>query len=388
MPTGFDSPEYRGFREAIENDDLDAYLALCRQFPKFSPEHTPVAEILNYASGTRYCPGESKDLCESLKYAVHCQADKIFFHLLSRNSAEPNPNKPEYGWPCLACAIALRRFDYARAIIAHPNFDFSCRPHTNSLRSGALRNGRLYDGNEIPEKDRCAHIEYIGDYLSKLHPFAIESLLSTLFHPDLSERDYFLGINRALEKKGLDIFKLCADEEDQVYALREIFCSGDYSPELASAVPAHFYAALNKMPDCDSAGFLSFFMREHTEGRFELLLEKAPDFLLNSYKASAHLTTYLDFERLRLLESAGFDLFAPDAGGVAACESLFLRQNPKPWRAELTRKYFAVKGKEILEAFFKTGEKIEDYPVLCSLAQHAELDTAAAPAAHKTPKIL
>ena len=381
-------PESFHFREAIEHDDLDAFIGLCQKFPQFSPELTPVAEILNYASGTRYCPGQSNDLCESLKYAVHCQAQKIFSHLLSRPGAEPNPNKPEYGWPALACAIALRRFDFARALIAHPRFDFSCRPHTNSLRSGALRNGRFYDGNEIPESERSAHIEYIGDYLSRLHPFAIESLLSTLFHPDLGERDYFHGINSALAKQGLDLFKLCCSEEDQVYALREIFCSDDYNPELAASVPAHFYAALNKMPDCDSAGFLSFFMREHTQGRFEIILDKAPDFLLNSYKASAHLTTYLDFDRLRLLESAGFDLFAPDAGGVSPCECLFLRQNPKPWRADLTRKYFAVKGKEIMEAFLKTGEKIEDYPLLCSLSQQAELEGAALAAPHKTPKIL
>jgi hypothetical protein len=131
----------------IETDDLESF----KLYFDINQWQTSITQIENYAGLNEYIKEISYNDCDCFKYALHCEADKIFNYLLPLVDVDKHGDN--YGWPLLSMALKKNRYDYANSIISHSSFNPYEIYHTNSFG--------YIETKDMPE----AHIEFLFNYL-------------------------------------------------------------------------------------------------------------------------------------------------------------------------------------------------------------------------------
>lgn len=170
---------------AIENNDLNTF----KENFNISNWKESIIEIENYAGVSKYNPEISYNDCDVFKYALHKNADSIFYYLLPL--VDINKHGNNYGWPLLGMALKNNRYDYADAIINHPSFNPYPMYHTNQF-------------GYIEEKsNQVKHIDFLFKYLEKFDKsdFQDKHLIKVFSHLICYNENTYERFNSFYQKK-------------------------------------------------------------------------------------------------------------------------------------------------------------------------------------------
>jgi hypothetical protein len=285
------------FKQIIENDDLDTF----KLHFKVENWKDPITKIKNYAKldkfMAKYIKEVTYDDADCIKYALHCNADKIFNYLLPL--VDTDKHGDNYGWPLLAMAVENQRYDYAHAIVNHSNFNPYPRYHTNTFSYIDSR----------PNQE--AHIELLFDYLDKFERWAFTtgSLTYEFTHLICYSEETFNRFEKVYRQKTrenhaslMEIFK------DKMELLgEEIFCR-KYNEFMINKLTIEDITAIVECGLKNDVFFVQLFEGSHAkEGLTHLL--KSPELLVKMFEKNPILLSYLSLENMLLMIDNGVDIW-------------------------------------------------------------------------------
>jgi hypothetical protein len=281
------------FARIIEEDDLDTFKL---HFNKDNWKDT-VAEIANYAGLCDYVKEITYNDADCFKYALHCNADKIFNYLLPFVDTHKHGNN--YGWPLLAMAVKNERYDYASAIVNHHSFNPYPRYHTNTFS--------YIDSHPNPEK----HIEFLFDYLNKFNRWDFEDKHLIYDFTDLIcySEETFIRFDNVYKNKTLNptasVLEIYQDHMDILG--KEIFC-GKYNEFIINKLSTDDITKILVCALKDDIYFVQLFESKNAkEGLLHLL--KSPELLINMFEKNSILLSYLPLDCILLMVDNGVDIW-------------------------------------------------------------------------------
>ena len=298
------------FKQAIEADDLNEFLVLCKD--KWGQINTEIiTEIRNYANTVPQQQTMGLDDCNALKYAVHCEATQIVSHLLSLPTTDPNPNCGQYGWPILGMACSKHRFDYAQLIINHPLFDFYRMAHLITLKPEVLVNGYFNEGKVVSDQAKQDHLEYIKLFLDKAgQSYGLWMLSSRLLEVSSHGEPYNTVIEECLKKNKLTLVELLEENQEVSYLLRVAYSKKLPAHLIESLTPNHFQFLTDEYAKTHENILLSFFMNENKPlPIWEDFIHKAPQWFKNVLAHEPVLFKYMNLKEIRALEPMGVSVW-------------------------------------------------------------------------------
>lgn len=324
--------------QAINNDDLNLF----KQLFQLERWQESITQIENYAGVSQYTPEITYNDCDVFKYAVHKNADKIFTYLLPL--VDTDKHGDNYGWSVLGMAIKNHRYDYAHAIINHPNFNPYPLYHTNVF-------GFIDSRNQTEE-----HIEFLFDYLNKFEKWDFKNrhLVYVFSHLICYNESTYQRFNEVYKSKInnpeaniLNIFQ----EEPQILA-KEIFYNY-FRPFILDKLDISDLRILMESVMNENIIFSQLFESEQAQEGLNYLI-KIPDLLQKYFNNNSIMVSYLPLECIIFLENNGIDIWVEDDEHYAAIDYILKNDDLE----DPATKYFLNKyTKVIYDKLEKTGRK-------------------------------
>lgn len=285
-------------KKSIELDDLNTF----KTHFDISKWKQSITQIENYAGVSQYTPEITYNDCDVLKYSLHCQSDTIFNYLLPQ--LDTNKHGDNYGWPLLAMAIKLNRYDYANSILHHPSFDPYPMYHTNQFG--------FIETKINPEK----HIDFLFNYLNLFDKYDFQNsrLIYVFTHLICFNEETFQRFESIYQSKinnpnasVLNIF-----QDHQTTLAKEIFYNY-FRPFILDKLDISAFRTLLESVMNEKIIFVSLFEGEHAKEGLSYLL-KAPDLLQKYFDNNNNyiMVSYLPLDCIILLENHGIDIFVED----------------------------------------------------------------------------
>lgn len=281
------------FVKIIQADDLDTFKL------HFDIENWrgSITQIENYAGVTKYTPKASYNDCDCFKYALHCDADKIFNYLLPL--VDTDKHGDNYGWPLLSMAIKKNRYDYANQIINHDSFDLYPVYNTNCFL-------HIDSRDNIPE-----HINFLFNYLDKFSKWIFKDrhFAHTFSHLICYNEDTYHRFNQVYQEK-LNNKEACVLDmfNEQLDILGKEILYYHFKPFMLDKLNSKQLRQLMESVMDDNIVFMPLFEGEHFKEGLSYLA-KNPDLLQQYINRNAVIAHYLPLEGLQALIKYGIDLF-------------------------------------------------------------------------------
>lgn len=326
------------FVKIIESDDLDTF----KKHFKLENWKESITKIANY-SGSRNINSEiTYDDADCFKYALHCNADKIFNYLLPL--VDTDKHGENYGWPLLAMALQNERYDYAHQIINHHRFNPYPRYHTNTFMY-------LEKRPKVQE-----HIEFLFDYLKKFDKWTLsdEHMAYTFSHLVCHSEETFNRFDTFYKTQMndpnasiLDIYK------NKLNVLgEEIFCRR-YNKFMIEKLSTDDISKLLKTVKDESVFFMNLFKNDNAKEGLTYLL-KSPKLLSEYFEDKAVLFSYLSLDCILLLDQHGIDVWREEKNKSNGLDYVLDNKNIQD---EATWYFINKYPKEILERLQSQGRK-------------------------------
>ena len=280
----------------IEQDNLEEF----KKHFNIRNWKASIASIANYAGVTQYTPDIHYNDADCFKYALHCNADKIFDYLLPL--VDTYKHGENYGWPLLAMAVKNQRYDYANKIINHHSFNIYPMYHINIFHF--VEN---YENIKNPQE----HIDLLFNYLNKFHSYdfsdshLIYDFTSLICY---SEETYqrFEQVYRSKTQNPnaslLNIYK------DNWKILGEEIFYYRYNPRMIEKLSVEQKRAILEDSMDNKIFFSHLFESEHAKEGITYLLPCA-DLLKKYLEGNQVVVSYLSLECILLLEKNGIDIW-------------------------------------------------------------------------------
>lgn len=277
----------------IESDDLEEF----KKHFQLENWKDSIILIANYAGLSEYVKEISYNDADCLKYALHCNADKIFNYLLPLTDTDKHGDN--YGWPLLAMAIKNQRYDYAHAIINHPYFDPYPRYHTNAFS---------YIDSHPNAK---AHVEFLFDYLDKFdrYDFIANRLTYEFTHLICYNEETFNRFEKIYREKiknpDASILNLF---EDKMELLGDEIFNRKYNEFIIQKLNTEDITAIIECGLKNDVFFVKLFESENYKNGLNHLLT-SPDLLIQMFESNPILLSYLPFDGILLMIEHGVDIW-------------------------------------------------------------------------------
>jgi hypothetical protein len=285
------------FKQIIENDDLDTF----KIHFKIENWKDAITQIKNYASVdpsmAKYIKEVSYDNADCFKYALHCNADKIFNYLLPL--VDTDKHGDNYGWPLLAMAVKKQRYDYAHAIVNHPNFDPYPRYHSNMF---------MYIDSHPNTK---AHIELLFDYLNKFDKWAfrIGSMTYEFTHLICYNEETFNRFEKVYrEKLGQDDASVLDLYTEKMDLLADEIFNHKYNEFMLNKLTNENITTILECALKKDTFFVQLFESPNAKAGLMHLL-KSPEALNNIFDVNPILLSYLPLDCILLMIDNGVDIW-------------------------------------------------------------------------------
>lgn len=277
----------------IEQDNLE-------EFKKhFDIQHwrDSIASIENYAGVTTYTPTVSYNDADCFKYALHCNADKIFDYLLPL--VDTHKHGDNYGWPLLAMAIKNNRYDYANKIIDHPSFNPYHMYHMNTFHY-------VEKQENIPE-----HIEFLFHYLNKFtsHDFSdsyfVYDFTSLICYSEETYNRFEQFYQQKTKQPNISLLEIYQDNWETLG--KEIFYYR-YNSRMIEKLSVEQKRAILEASMDNKIFFSHLFESENAKEGITYLLPCA-DLLKKYLEDNQVVVSYLPLDCILLLEKHGIDIW-------------------------------------------------------------------------------
>lgn len=329
------------FAHIIEKDDIEQFKL---HFNKDAWKE-PVAKIQNYAfidkETLKDFPfikhEEHYDDADCVKYALHCNADKIFNYLLP--FVHVDKHNDNYGWPLLAMALQNNRYDYADSIIHHHSFNVYPMYHTNTF---SYINSR-------PNVD--AHIEFLFDYLELFNAWVFEDkrYVHDFTHLICHNEDTFKRFEQCYQKKLKSDASLMHFFEGKMDILGDEIFSRKYNPFIIEKLTVDNIKEIIK--SAHDVFFVSLFEEQHAkEGIVHLL--KCQDAFIQYLDNNNIMLSYMPLECIVLLMQHGFDIWKENKDNLNALDFIV-----KDIEDEKTHYFVNMYPQEIFDRLHAKGRK-------------------------------
>lgn len=327
-------------KKSIEIDDLNTF----KNHFDISMWKQSITQIENYAGVSKYTPEITYNDCDVLKYSLHCESDNIFNYLLPQ--LDTNKYGDNYGWPLLAMAIKLNRYDYANAILNHPSFNPYPLYHTNQF--GFI---------ETKENEK-KHIDFLFNYLDKFDKFDFKDsqLLYVFTHLICFNEETFQRFNSFYQNKFNcpDFCALSLFEDNWKKLGQEVFYNYFRKFILDKLSPEQFRKLFNSVMD-ENIIFSPLFGNENNQAKEGIhYLLQCPDLLQSYVLKNPVVFSYLPLECLILLEKNNIDLWNNDEEKGSAIEYILDNDNLDD---ENTLYFLNKYPQEIYDKFQQLGRK-------------------------------
>lgn len=341
----------------IKNDDIDTFK---KHFNQQEWQKT-ITQIPNYAGITPHTPTLTYNDADCIKYALHCESDKIFEYLLPLVDTDKHGNN--YGWPLLAMALLRNRYDYAYQIINHNTFNPYPIYHHNVFLN-------IQSRSNVNQ-----HIAFLFDYLEKFSPtdfiYSIRDIAFMCVQLVCYNEDTYNEFEKFYKKITdnpkvtiLDYYKPNIDilGNEIIYRRYKSFVLEKLSPEYIKNIIEHDSVMNNNI-------FLSqIFKKNNTEGLNYLL--KAPDALVKYLTKNPTDMFYLSLNNAIKILDTGIDIWSENEKGIAIIDFMLHKVNEK------LLNYLVVNYTKPLIARFKNHTKHKNVVQQCEqylLNQHKTL---------------
>lgn len=272
----------------IENDDLENF----KIHFDIKNWKSPITQIENYADITKNTPTISYNDADVLKYALHCESDKIFNYLLPQ--LDPDKHGEDYGWPLLGMALKKGRYDYANDIIKHDKFDPYQIYHINSFE--------YIDSY----KDANEHIKFLFNYLENFNIWDFKlknkSFIYRMVHLICYNEECFENFQNYYQKtmnnNNLSVLDLYKENMD---ILAEEILYDNYRKFLLDKLSSDNYKEMLEQSKGNKILLSKAVEGDNQIEVFKYLL-KAPEQLLNYLYDNLVLFSYLSLDSVLLLE--------------------------------------------------------------------------------------
>jgi hypothetical protein len=318
----------------IEADDLNNFEL------HFQPKNwkDSVASIENYAGISEYIKEITYNDADCFKYALHCNADKIFNYLLP--FVDTNKHGENYGWPLLAMAIKNERYDYARAIINHRSFNPYPIYHTNAF---------LYIESRPNVEE---HIEFLFDYLKKFNGYDLqdESLLYCFTHLICHNEETYNRFEEFYRQKTNNpTASLLEVYENKMELLGKEIFDRKYNKFLIEKLSSENVKEIIK--SADGIYFSQLFKSPHTKEALTYLL-KPPGVFTDYLNKNNLLLSRLPLDCILLLINEGVDIWKENESNVNALDFILKDKN---LHLETVQYFIDQYPREILERLESKG---------------------------------
>lgn len=282
-----------------------------------------IAKIENYAEVSQYNPNVTYNNCDALKYALHCNADKIFNYLLP--FADVDKHGENYGWPLLSMAIKNEKYDYAYSIIAHPKFDPYPIYHRNVFKH--------IDSYKNPKK----HINFLFKLLEKYSKwdFQMENI-SNIFcelvcYNETTYNRFDKFYQKNINKNGcvLDMFN-----KNLKVLGNEIFYN-NFKPFILNKIKSRNFQELLDSIFEENIIFVPAFEGKNGKKCLEYLVDY-PDFLQKYVDKNPVVFSYLPLSSIVFLINNNINLWVEGEKGFCAVDFMLDDSNIK----DKTTEYF------------------------------------------------
>lgn len=335
----------------IEQDDIEAFKN------HFQPEkwQDTIIQIKNYATKEDAQDDIHYDDADVVKYAVHCNADKIFAYLLPLVNVDKHGEN--YGWPLLSMAIKNSRYDYANQIISHPTFDPYPMYHRNSFT--------YIESRKNPQK----HIEFLFNFLEHFNKwdFKDRSMIYTFTHLICYDEYTFNRFNsfyqRIMNKTDVSVMDIYQNNMDIL--ADEVF-NRKYKKFIIEKLSPEKIKQVIESTSKDKVLFMSLFESEHANEGLTFLLQARETFI-NYLENDPVMASYLSLKSILLLIDNGWDIWKEDIAGLTAIDYIL---NSKDLHEEATWYFINTYTHEVL----KRQEKRERDGDIKRFCQHKVLN--------------
>lgn len=281
------------FAKIIEADDLDSFKL---HFVKDNWKEK-VAEIANYAGVSTYIKEITYNDADCFKYALHCNADKIFNYLLPL--VDTHKHGDNYGWPLLAMAVKNQRYDYASAIVNHTSFNPYPRYHTNTFS--------YIESHPNQEK----HVEFLFDYLEKFSrwDFEDEHLIYDFTHLICHNEETFNRFDNFYKAKTLNPTASVLDiYKDHIDILAKEVFNRKYNEFIINKLSTDDITKILEFAVKEDIFFTELFESSNVKEGLSHLL-KAPKLLNEMFEENTILLSYLPLDGILLMIDNGVDIW-------------------------------------------------------------------------------
>ena len=285
------------FVKIIKNDDLESF----KEHFKIENWKDSITQIENYAGvDNKYIKEVSYNDADCFKYAVHCNANKIFDYLLPQVHVDKHGDN--YGWPLLSMAVKNENYDYANKIVNHKTFNPYSGYHTINFR--------YFDKH--PKLNE--HIELLFNYLNKFHPYDFDDkhLLHDFRHLICHSEETFNRCDNFYKEKIkdpsasiLDIYK------DHMDILGEEIFGRKYNKFIIEKLNAEDIANMIKNAMNNEIYFSELFESENAKDGLTYLV-KAPNELKNYFEDKKVQFSFISLECILVLIENGIDIWEED----------------------------------------------------------------------------
>lgn len=336
----------------IENDDLESFK---NNFQLENWKDT-ITKIENYANvdTPEFIKNDphyevSYDNTDVLKYAVHCNATKIFNYLLPLTDTDKHSNYE--GWPILSMALKNRNYDFAHQIINHPTFNpyaiyhYGCFAHIET------------------RPDIEQHIDFLFKYLEKIptYDFDEKHLLNRLTYLICYNEETFNRFeNFYREKTRQSEFNLVDLYKDNLSILANEIIQRKYKNFILEKLTPVQISAMIKSFYNDETILCSLLESSDAKEGLSYLL-KAPEELNHYFSDKPVLFSYLNYESFLLLEN-NINIWCENTEKINGVDFIL---NNKDLNHDATNYLLNKYTKEILERYERlernSYENIMDY---------------------------
>lgn len=256
-----------------------------------------IASIANYAGVTQYTPEIHYNDADCFKYALHCNADKIFDYLLPL--VDTHKHGDNYGWPLLAMAVKNKRYDYANKIINHRSFNPYPMYHTNMFHF-------------VEKQDNILeHIEFLFNYLNKFDAYdfgdthLIYSFTSLICYSDETYNRFEQVYRNKIQQPNVSLLEIYKEKWDTLG--EEIFYYR-YNPRMIEKLSIEQKRAILEASMDNKIFFSHLFESENAKEGITYLLPCA-DLLKKHLEDNQVVVSYLPLDCILLLEQHGIDIW-------------------------------------------------------------------------------
>ena len=284
----------------IEEDNLEEF----KKYFDIQHWRDSITQIPNYAGVSDYNKEITYDNCDVIKYALHCNADKIFHFLLPQ--VDTDKHGENYGWPLLAMAVKNNRYDYANSIISHPKFYAYPIYHTNTFK--------YFDKREKVEE----HIEFLFNYLELFSAwdlkdkYLVYSFVQLICHNEKTYDRFESFYQRKLNKPNISLLEIF--KEKQKILAEEIF-NRKYIPFIIDKLNEQQLRVVFESIIDQDVFFVPLFESENAKEGLKKLL-KYPDLLDRLITKNQVIVSYLPLECIVLLIENNIDIWKENSKNV------------------------------------------------------------------------